>query len=155
MKAVVQRVKQARVAVDGDVVGSCGKGYLVLLAVHVEDTERDAAVMADRIWGMRIFSDSEGKMNRSLRELSATEEIGVLAVSNFTVYGDTSRNRRPSFFQSAGFDRGKELFDRFVKELRCRGCKVETGVYGADMEVNALMDGPVTVLVEVRDGKPQ
>jgi D-tyrosyl-tRNA(Tyr) deacylase len=79
----------------------------------------------------------------------------VLAVSNFTVYGDTSRNRRPSFFQSAGYDRGKELFDLFVEELRKLGCKVETGVYGADMEVTAVMDGPVTVLVEVRDGKPK
>lgn len=155
MKAVVQRVKQARVVVDGEAVGSCGKGYLVLLAVHVEDTEKDAAVTADRIWGMRIFSDDEGKMNRSLRELSATEPIGVLAVSNFTVYGDTSRNRRPSFFQSAGFERGKELFDFFVHELRRLGCQVETGVYGADMEVTAVMDGPVTVLVEVRDGKPR
>lgn len=155
MKAVVQRIKSAKVRVDGEVAGACGKGYLVLLAVHVDDAEQDAAVMADRIWGMRICSDAEGKMNRSLKELSAHERVGVLAVSNFTVYGDTSKNRRPSFFQSAAYDRGKQLFDRFVGELRKLGCPVETGVYGADMEVEAVMDGPVTVLVEVRNGKPQ
>jgi len=155
MKAVVQRVRSAAVSVDHQVVGRCPKGYLVLLAVHVKDTEKDAAVMADRIWGLRVFSDSNGKMNRSLRELAIEEPVGVLAVSNFTVYGDTSRNRRPSFFESANYDRGKELFDRFVDELRKLGCHVETGIYGADMEVTPIMDGPVTVLVEVREGKPQ
>jgi len=155
MKAVVQRIKSAKVVVDGEVVGQCGKGYLALVAVHVDDKEIDAKVIADRIWGMRIFSDPDGKMNRSLKELSLVEPVGVLAVSNFTVYGDTSRNRRPSFFQSASYDRGKELFDLFVKELGKLGCCVETGVYGADMEVTSIIDGPVTVLVEVRDGKPQ
>ncbi len=155
MKAVVQRIKSGQVVVDGEVVGKCGKGFLALVAVHVSDTEVDAKVIADRIWGMRIFSDPEGKMNRSLKELASDEPIGVLAVSNFTVYGDTSRNRRPSFFESANYDKGKELFDLFVEELGRLGCNVETGVYGADMEVSSIIDGPVTVLVEVRDGKPQ
>jgi D-aminoacyl-tRNA deacylase len=155
MKAVVQRITRASVVVEGEIVGKCGKGFLVLIAVHTTDTDKDPGVMADRIWGMRIFSDPDGKMNRSLKELAETEPVGVLAVSNFTVYGDTSRNRRPSFFESASYDRGKELYDRFVEELRQLGCHVETGIYGADMEVTSVIDGPVTVLVEVRDGKPQ
>lgn len=155
MKAVVQRIKSAKVVVEGETVGKCEKGYLALVAVHVDDTEKDAAVLADRLWGMRIFGDQEGKMNRSLKDLASEEPVGVLAVSNFTVYGDTSRNRRPSFFESANYDRGKELFDLFVEDLKKLGCRVETGIYGADMEVTPVIDGPVTVLVEVRDGKPQ
>lgn len=149
MRAVVQRVTGAKVSVDGQVVGTCGVGFVVFLAAHREDTCAEAAKMADRVWGLRVFSDAEGKMNRSLRDLEASARVGVLAISNFTLYGDTSRNRRPSFSQSAPYDKGKELFDLFVEELRAFGCPVETGIFGADMKVDAAGDGPVTLILDI------
>lgn len=144
MKAVVQRVAWARVVVQGEVVGQCGKGLVVLAAAHRDDTPEQAAKMADRVAGLRIFNDAEGKMNLAL----AAVEGSVLAVSNFTVYGETAKNRRPSFTESAPYDLGKERFDQFVEALRGMGVPVETGVFGADMKVELLNDGPVTVIVE-------
>lgn len=144
-------------------MGQIGAGLVVLVAAHREDTEANAAKMADRVLGCRIFNDEEGRINVALKELLArgTEgqrdlgavgagslpAIGVLAVSNFTIYGDTTQ-RRPSFVESAPYDRGKELFDCFVAELRKLGCPVETGVFGAHMEVSLVNDGPVTVIAE-------
>lgn len=182
MRSIVQRVSSASVSVDGKVVGKIGSGLVVLCAAHVDDTEASAAKMADRVWGCRIFSDAEGKMNLALRDLvkgegreakvegrggqrdngtEGKEDLGthsdrpstfnlrpsVLAVSNFTVYGDTTQ-RRPSFVQAASYERGRELFDRFVEELRKLGCHVETGEFGAHMEVSLVNDGPVTVILE-------
>ena len=135
--------------VDGAVVGTCGAGFAVFLAAHRDDTPAEAAKMADRVWGLRVFSDADGKMNRSLRDLVPAKTMGVLAVSNFTLYGDTSRNRRPSFSRSAPYDRGKELFELFVEELRELGCPVQTGVFGADMKVDAVGDGPVTLILDI------
>lgn len=149
MKAVVQRVSSASVSVNGEVVGSCGKGFVALVAAHKDDTHENAQKMADRIFGLRIFNDSEGKINCSLKELLAnSESVSVLAISNFTVYGETAKNRRPSFFESAPYELGQERFDQFVESLRELGCPVETGVFGADMQVTLVNDGPVTVILE-------
>lgn len=148
MKAVVQRVSSASVSVNGEVVGRCGLGLVVLVAAHRDDGERDAARLADRVFGMRIFPDREGKMNLSLKTLiDEGVGAGVLAVSNFTVYGDATQ-RRPSFAAAASFDRGRELFDRFVEELRTLGAPVATGEFGAHMEVELANDGPVTLILE-------
>ncbi len=149
MKAVVQRVSEAVVAVDGRDVGHCGKGLVVLVAAHRDDRPSEADRMADRIWGMRIFGDAEGRMNLSLKDLAAAgEPVGVLAVSNFTVYGDASQ-RRPSFVAAAPYAQGQELFERMVETLRALGCPVETGEFGAQMDVRLVNDGPVTLVVDV------
>ncbi|MFN3684995.1 MAG: D-aminoacyl-tRNA deacylase [Fimbriimonadaceae bacterium] len=149
MRAVVQRVARAQVNVDGRTVGRCGPGLLVLVAAHRWDEPDQARKMADRLWGLRIFNDAEGRINVALKDLPDTGAPKVLAVSNFTVYGDTAKNRRPSFTESAPFDRGRELVDQMVEELRRLGCPVETGEFGAHMEVEAVCDGPVTVIVDV------
>jgi D-aminoacyl-tRNA deacylase len=154
MRAVVQRVSRAAVRVDGRVVGRCGVGLLLLVAAHRDDTQAEAAKLADRVAGLRIFNDAEGKMNLALADLDSALEAGVLAVSNFTVYGNTAKNRRPSFVESAPYERGKELFERFVAELAARGVRVETGVFGAHMEVEMVNDGPVTVLLDAPPREP-
>lgn len=150
MKAVVQRVSWARVEVEGSMVGAMENGLLVLAAAHRLDTEVEAARLADRVWGLRVFNDADGKINLSLKDLSAAgEHVGVLAVSNFTVYGETTKNRRPSFTESAPYEKGETLFNHFVDELKKLGCEVATGEFGADMKVSLLNDGPVTVILEV------
>lgn len=144
MRSIVQRVSRAEVVVEGTVVGRCGVGLLVLVAAHREDTEVSARKMADRVKGLRIFNDAEGKMNLALADVGGS----VLAVSNFTVYGETSKNRRPSFIQSAPYEEGQRLFEAFVAALRALDVEVETGVFGAHMEVSLVNDGPVTVILE-------
>jgi D-tyrosyl-tRNA(Tyr) deacylase len=129
-------------------VGSIGVGLLVLAGAHKDDTEGDALKLADRVVGMRIFNDEAGKMNLSLKDVGGS----ILAVSNFTLYGDAMKQRRPSFVAAAPFDRGKELFDSFTAGLRALGCHVEEGIFGADMQVEVLNDGPVTLVVEVVPG---
>jgi D-tyrosyl-tRNA(Tyr) deacylase len=146
MRAVVQRVSRASVAVDGKVVSSCGAGLLVLVATHRDDTEKEAVKLADRVAKLRIFSDAEGKMNLALGNLDPPGS--VLAISNFTVYGETAKNRRPSFIESAPYDRGHELYEAFVHALRGLGIHVDTGIFGAHMEVELVNDGPVTVIVD-------
>lgn len=150
MRAIVQRVSSATVSVDGREIGRCDYGLLLLVGVHVEDTEANAKKLADKIAKLRIFSDPEGKMNLSLLDFPADHgyEYNVLAVSNFTVYGDTRKNRRPSFMESAPYDKGRELFDLFVGELRHFGLEVQTGEFGADMRVALVNDGPVTLAVD-------
>lgn len=145
----MQRVRWARVRVDGKVVGKCAHGLLVLLAAHKHDGPDVPARMADKLAGLRIFADAEGKMNLALVDHLAGPG-SVLAVSNFTVLGDTAKSRRPSFVSAAGFEQGKELFDAFVKALALQGVAVETGVFGADMQVELENDGPVTVIVDVQ-----
>jgi D-tyrosyl-tRNA(Tyr) deacylase len=144
VRAIVQRVSSATVSVDGRIVGQCGVGLLVLVAAHKNDSEANADKMADRIKGLRIFNDSDGKMNLSLAEV----EGGVLAVSNFTAYGETAKGRRPSFVESAPYDHGELMFNRFVTSLKTLGVRVETGEFGANMKVALVNDGPVTVIVE-------
>jgi D-aminoacyl-tRNA deacylase len=149
VRAVVQRVSSASVKVDGQIVGRCGRGLLLLVAAHRDDTKREAAKMADKVANLRIFNDAEGKMNLSLRDLEAADEAQVLAISNFTVYGETAKNRRPSFMQSAPYDRGNELYEALLKELRGQELRVEAGIFGADMKVELINDGPVTVILDV------
>jgi D-tyrosyl-tRNA(Tyr) deacylase len=152
MRAVIQRVTGATVHVGGREVGRCDAGLLVLLGVHKDDDEHTARRMADRIYGLRIFSDAAGRMNLGmddLREPDGALSMEVLAVSNFTVYGDASKSRRPSFTASASYDRGQELFERVVAELRARGVRTATGEFGAEMRVSLVNDGPVTLILEV------
>jgi D-tyrosyl-tRNA(Tyr) deacylase len=147
VRAIIQRVSQAMVTVDGDIVGSGKVGLVALVGAHRDDTKEDAAKLADRVWGLRIFSDAEGKMNLALRDLLYPGG-SVLAVSNFTVYGETAKNRRPSFIEAAPYERGQVLFEHFVKSLRALGCRVETGVFGAHMDVSLVNDGPVTIVLD-------
>jgi D-tyrosyl-tRNA(Tyr) deacylase len=144
MRAVVQRVSRAEVRVDGEGVGSVGLGLLVLLAVERGDTEAEAAWMARKVAELRIFPDDERKMNRSLEEV----EGGVLAVSQFTLAARVRKGRRPSFDRAEGPERASALFERFVEELRGRGISVQTGSFGAMMEVELVNDGPVTILLD-------
>lgn len=145
MRAVVQRVSAASVEIDGKTVAKVGVGLALLVGIHRDDTRDDARKLADRIAGMRVFNDADGKINLALKAV----EGEVVAVSNFTVYGDASQ-RRPSFTQSARFEQGNELFDRFVEELRALGVVVHTGVFGGDMRVTICNDGPVTLVVDSR-----
>ena len=148
MKAIVQRVSQASVTVEGRAVGEIGPGLLALVAAHKDDTEQNAKKLAGRIANLRIFNDADGKMNLSLAQANHhSPAAAVLAVSNFTVLGDTTQ-RRPSFVAAASYERGKELFEAFVSALRALGVPTETGTFGADMKVALTNDGPVTVIVE-------
>jgi D-tyrosyl-tRNA(Tyr) deacylase len=150
MRGIVQRVHRASVTVDGQIVGQIHAGLLVLVAAEVGDTDPDVEKFADRIVNLRIFSDPEGKMNLDLA--SATQNSGapnLLIVSNFTVAGDTSKSRRPSFTSAMGFEPGKEAFERLVNACLVRGARVQTGQFGAHMDVELVNDGPVTLVVQV------
>jgi D-tyrosyl-tRNA(Tyr) deacylase len=149
VRVVVQRVAWARVSVEGELKGSCGQGLLLLAAAHLDDDKARAEKMAVKIAGLRIFNDAEGKMNLALSDLPEQDPPQVLAVSQFTLYGDASKSRRPSFTESAPFDQGQMLFDHFVDSLRPLVRGVETGVFGASMQVELLNDGPVTLIVDL------
>lgn len=144
MRALVQRVLKACVEVDRKVVGEIGPGLLVLLGVATPDTEADADFLAAKIPGLRIFSDSAGKMNLSLLDTGGA----MLAVSQFTLFGDCRKGRRPSFDAAAPPDQARALYERFVASSRQAGLRVETGVFQAHMLVSLENDGPVTLLVE-------
>lgn len=146
MRAVLQRVVRARVTVGGEAVGAIGPGLLALVGVGAGDGPADVAYVAGKIRDLRIFEDDQGKMNRSLVETGGS----VLAVSQFTLYGDTRKGRRPSFDHAAAADTGRVLFDALVAELRASGVAVETGAYRAHMQVELVNDGPVTILVDSR-----
>ena len=147
MRAIVQRVQWARVSVDGAVVGHCGPGLMVLVAAHRDDTPADIATVAKRVANLRIFNDAEGRMNLALADLPPSDQPEILAISNFTLYGDTTQ-RRPSFVLSAPYQQGERAFGEFVEALCGHGRTVSTGVFGADMKVELLNDGPVTVIVD-------
>lgn len=144
MRAVVQRVASARVLVGGQVVGAVDLGLLVLLGVTHDDTAEDAAHLAGKIAGLRIFEDAEGKMNRSLPEVGGS----LLVVSQFTLYGDCRKGRRPSFDAAAGPDQARQLYEEFVATLRELGVCTATGVFQAHMQVELVNDGPVTMLLD-------
>ena len=146
MKAVIQRVSAARVEVDGDTVGSIDRGILVLLGVERGDQERDADWLARKIVELRIFEDQTGKMNLSLQEIGGE----ILAVSQFTLAGNCTKGRRPSFDTAAPPDEGKRLYDYFVARVRETGAPVATGIFQADMQVSLVNDGPVTFILESR-----
>ncbi|HZC81666.1 MAG TPA: D-aminoacyl-tRNA deacylase [Nitrospiraceae bacterium] len=148
MKAVIQRVTKASVHVEGKTVGQIGSGLLVLLGVAKDDGETDSRYLVEKIRKLRIFSDEQGKMNRSLVDV----EGSVLLVSQFTLLGRTSNGRRPSFDEAAPPDEAKRLYEQVVTGLQHWGTHVETGVFAADMQVELLNDGPVTFVLDSHGG---
>ena len=144
MKALIQRVLEAQVSVDGDIVGRIGPGLVVLLGVSKEDGEREADRLAERILTYRIFDDEAGRMNRSIQEVGGQ----ILAVSQFTLVADVAKGTRPSFTPAAGPDLAEKLYQRFIDRLITAGLAVETGRFGARMIVSLHNDGPVTFLLE-------
>ncbi|HHY11883.1 MAG TPA: D-tyrosyl-tRNA(Tyr) deacylase [Firmicutes bacterium] len=146
MRAVFQRVKSASVLVGEEEVSSIGPGALVLLGVGKGDTEKDVSYMAGKIAGLRVFSDDAGKMNLSLTDISGE----VLVVSQFTLYGDVKKGKRPGFGQAAPPDKGERLYLKVVETLQGMGLPVKTGVFGANMQVELVNDGPVTILISSR-----
>ena len=146
MRAVIQRVTRASVKVDGETVGQIEKGLLVLLGVAQDDTEGDADYLADKIVGMRVFEDADEKMNLAVTEVGGA----ILAVSQFTLYGDMRRGRRPSFDAAARPEQARRLYEYFVEKIRAAGVRCETGKFQAMMEVELVNDGPVTILIDSR-----
>lgn len=144
MRAVVQRVSRASVTVDGTTVGSIDHGLLVLLGVSITDSESDADYLADKIAGLRIFEDKEGKMNLSVADAGG----GVLAVSQFTLYGDVRRGKRPSFDDAARPEQARKLYEYFVEKIRAAGLRCETGQFQAMMQVELVNEGPVTIMLD-------
>lgn len=144
MRAVVQRVCEARVEVEGNTIGAINGGLLVFLGVTHADTENDAKYLAEKIAGLRIFEDEAGKMNLSVQDVGGS----VLSVSQFTLYGDCRRGRRPSFTEAAGAEQGQVLYEAFNNALRTQGLAVETGQFQAHMAVSLVNDGPVTMLLD-------
>ena len=144
MRAVVQRVSRAQVAVDGEIVGEVGRGLLVLLGVTHADTEGDADYLADKIAGLRVFEDENGKMNLDTAAVGG----GILVVSQFTLYGDVRRGKRPSFDAAAKPERARELYEYFVARIRAAGLPCQTGRFQEMMEVELVNDGPVTILLD-------
>lgn len=146
MRAVLQRVSRASVEVEGQVVGRIGVGWLVLLGVAKGDSDEDADRLADKVVGLRAFNDEAGKMNRAVSDVKGS----VLVVSQFTLLGDCRAGRRPSFIEAADPAEAERLYLRFADRIRGLGLDVETGVFRADMKVNLLNDGPVTLLLDSR-----
>ena len=146
MRAVVQRVTRAAVEVEGEIVGRIGPGLLVLLGVEDTDTFADLDYLSQKIVGLRIFEDADGKMNLALQEAGGE----MLVVSQFTLYGDCRKGRRPSFIAAARPERANELYLRFVDEVRGQGITVATGKFQAEMKVELVNDGPVTLLLDSR-----
>jgi D-tyrosyl-tRNA(Tyr) deacylase len=144
MRAVVQRVARAKVTVDKKVAGEIGLGLLVLLGVAQTDTEQDADYLAEKVAGLRVFEDADGKMNLAVAEVGGA----VLAVSQFTLYGDVRRGKRPSFDAAARPDQAKKLYDYFCSRIRMSGLRCEEGVFQATMDVELLNAGPVTILLD-------
>jgi D-tyrosyl-tRNA(Tyr) deacylase len=149
MRAVVQRVSSAAVTVDGAVVGSIEHGLLVLVGVTHDDGTDDVDALASKLSGLRIFRDEDGRMNRSVADVGGS----VLVVSQFTLYGDVRRGRRPSFGPAADPDEAEPLIERFVARIGDAGIPVAEGRFGAMMSVSLVNDGPVTLIVETRDGR--
>ncbi len=147
MKAVIQRVTQSSVSVDNQKIGTIGQGLMVLLGVGLEDSEKAADYLAEKIVHLRIFEDDNGKMNRSLLDVWGK----MLVVSQFTLLGDCSKGRRPSFIKAAPPDKAEALYERFVQKVRQLGVETATGRFGAMMQVALVNDGPVTLIVESKE----
>ena len=144
MRAVVQRVDRAKVTVDGTVTGECSKGLMVLFGVAEGDTEKDLKYIVDKVIGLRIFEDDEGKMNLSVKDVGGE----ILAVSQFTLYGDCRKGKRPSFDKAAKPDIANAYYEQFVEACRAQGLKVGTGVFRAHMLVELVNNGPVTIILD-------
>ena len=148
MRAVVQRVSRARVTINGEITGEIALGLLVLLGVGQADTEADAVYLAEKVSGLRIFEDHAGKMNRSVLDVRGN----VLAVSQFTLYGDVRRGKRPSFDAAAEPEKARQLYELFVERIRAAGLHCETGRFQEMMTVELVNEGPVTILLDSRKG---
>lgn len=144
MRVVVQRVKYSKVVVDGEVVGEINKGLNVLLGVSREDSLQDVSYIKDKVLNLRIFEDENGKLNKSLMDIGGE----LLVVSQFTLYGDCRRGRRPSFVEALGGDKAEKLYEEFIRQCREVVPKVQTGKFGADMQVTIENDGPVTLMID-------
>lgn len=144
MKLVVQRVKKAEVKVDGNIVGKIDKGFLVLIGIKVGDTKEQADYLVKKLCNLRVFADENGKMNLSLKSV----EGQLLIVSQFTLYGDCNNGNRPSFIEAAKPEEAIPLYEYFCEECAKQGLEVQKGIFGADMKVRLLNDGPVTIVIE-------
>jgi D-aminoacyl-tRNA deacylase len=144
MRVLLQRVSSASVVVDGQVVGAIGRGFVLLLGITHSDTATEVGWLADKVVGLRLFSDAEGKINLDLAAVNGA----VLVVSQFTLYGDAAKGRRPSFIDAAPPDVAIPLYQQFLAALRATGSQVECGEFGADMQVSLVNDGPVTLMLE-------
>ena len=144
MRAVLTRVKSASVTIDGEVVGKIGQGFLILLGVGPEDTEQKCRYLAEKALGLRVFEDENGKMNLSLSDVGGS----VLVVSQFTLYGNCRKGRRPSFVEAAGPELGNRLYERFLQDCADLGFAPQHGRFGADMQVESVNDGPVTLILD-------
>ncbi|MBE5803609.1 MAG: D-tyrosyl-tRNA(Tyr) deacylase [Clostridiales bacterium] len=144
MRCVIQRVSQAFVTSEGEETGRIGKGFMVLIGVCAEDTDKDLKYMAEKVPNLRIFEDENGKMNLSLKDVGGD----ILAVSQFTLCGDARGSRRPSFITAARPDKANELYEKLVESWRAQGIRVETGRFRTDMQVSLTNDGPVTLLMD-------
>ncbi len=144
MRAVVQRVTSASVTVEGETVGAVGPGLMVLIGVSTEDTDADLRYMAEKVPNLRIFDDENGVMNRSVLDAGGS----ILAVSQFTLYGDARGGRRPSYIRAARPEEANRMYERLVAAWRDKGVHVETGIFRADMQVSLVNDGPVTILLD-------
>ena len=144
MRAVVQRVTYSNVKVDGNIVGEINRGFNVLIGISKEDTEEDMKYIKDKLINLRVFEDENNKMNLSLSDIQGE----LLIISQFTLYGDCRKGRRPNFMAALGGEESKKLYDKFILMLKEYGIKVETGIFGADMKVDIQNDGPVTILLD-------
>ena len=144
MRALVQRVRKGSVTIENKLNGSIGQGLIILLGITHKDAEKDADFVADKCVDLRIFEDENGKMNKSLEDVGGS----ILLISQFTLYAATRKGRRPSFDEAARPEHAKPLYEYFIRRLRSRGINVETGIFGAEMQVEIHNDGPVTMMVE-------
>ena len=149
MRAVVQRIQKSELYIDGSLYSKVGKGFLVLLGITDTDTEEDMKALAEKIVKLRIFEDENGKMNLSISDIGGELHI----VSQFTLYADSHHGNRPSFIDAAKPEFSKPMYEKFVEYCKTFGLNVETGVFGADMKIHFVNDGPVTIILESKDGK--
>ncbi|NCC80651.1 MAG: D-tyrosyl-tRNA(Tyr) deacylase [Clostridia bacterium] len=144
MRIVIQRVSEAEVKIDGKITGKAGKGLLLLVGFAIDDSITDIEYLVEKVLNLRIFEDEKGKMNLSVLDINGD----ILSVSQFTLYGDIRKGRRPSFSQAAEPEKANSFYEKFNEELKESGLNVETGVFGGDMKVSLLNDGPVTILLD-------
>jgi len=147
MRVILQRSKKSKVTVEGEITGKIDKGLVLLVGVTHDDTEEDADYLAEKISGLRIFEDEEGKMNLSIKDVGGD----ILSVSQFTLYADTRKGRRPSFVYAAKPTHAQKLYEYLNEQLEKKGLKVETGIFGVMMEVSILNDGPVTIILDSKN----